>query len=188
MDLILAITLGTLFGFALNRVGATNPQNIINMLRLTDLHLMKTILFAIGVSSLLLFIGLALGIFNAEHLSVKATYSGVVIGGALLGIGFAVAGYCPGTGLCAAATGRLDGWVFVIGGLLGAWVYTLHYESVAETGFLDSIVGGKATLAETDVESYTTLLPFAPGWLVAGGVAVLLISIAAALPKFLLKE
>jgi uncharacterized membrane protein YedE/YeeE len=73
---------------------------------------MKTILFAIGVSSLLLFIGLALGIFNAEHLSVKATYSGVVIGGALLGIGFAVAGYCPGTGLCAAATGRLDGWVF----------------------------------------------------------------------------
>lgn len=55
-------------------------------------------------------------------------------------------------------------------------------------GFLDSIVGGKATLAETDVESYTTLLPFAPGWLVAGGVAVLLISIAAALPKFLLKE
>jgi hypothetical protein len=48
MDIVLAIILGIFFGFALQRVGATNPQNIINMLRLKDLHLMKAIFFAIG--------------------------------------------------------------------------------------------------------------------------------------------
>ena len=60
MELILALFLGTLFGFVLHRVGASNPENIINMLRLTDLHLMKAILFAIGASSSVLFIGMAI--------------------------------------------------------------------------------------------------------------------------------
>ena len=47
IGVVLAIILGMFFGFALQRVGATNPQNIINMLRLKDLHLMKAIFFAI---------------------------------------------------------------------------------------------------------------------------------------------
>lgn len=40
------------------------------------------------------------------HLCVKSSYFGVIIGGVIMGIGFAVAGYCPGTGLTALADGR----------------------------------------------------------------------------------
>lgn len=57
MDILLAIILGTLFGFVLHRIGAANPQNIINMLRLKDFHLMKTIIWGISLSSALLFFG-----------------------------------------------------------------------------------------------------------------------------------
>lgn len=73
MNIILAIILGIFFGFALQRVGANTPQNIINMLRLKDLHLMKAIFFAIGISSTLLFLLLAFGIIDSGHLSVKSS-------------------------------------------------------------------------------------------------------------------
>ena len=36
-----------------------------------------------------------------------------------MGVGFVVGGYCPGTSFCGAAIGRIDGMVFVIGGLVG---------------------------------------------------------------------
>lgn len=95
MKIILAITLGIFFGFTLQRVGANTPQNIINMLRLKDLHLMKAIFFAIGISSTLLFLLLAFGIIDSGHLSVKSSYIGVIVGGAVLGLGFAIAGNAP---------------------------------------------------------------------------------------------
>ena len=95
MNIILAIILGIFFGFALQRVGANTPQNIINMLRLKDLHLMKAIFFAIGISSTLLFLLLAFGIIDSGHLSVKSSYIGVIVGGAVLGLGFAIAGNAP---------------------------------------------------------------------------------------------
>src|SRR5680860_151009 len=141
MEITLAILIGAAFGFVLDRVGATNPNYIIRMLNLSDLHLMKTIVAAIGVASILLFAGLLLGLVDPGHLSVKAAYLGVFIGGLLLGLGFAVAGYCPGTGLTALATGRTDALFFVIGGLVGAGAYMLTYAGIAETGLLESIAG-----------------------------------------------
>ena len=103
MEIVLAIAIGGAFGFVLDRVGATNPGYIIRMLNLSDLHLMKTILSGIGTASILMFAGLLVGLVDPGHVSIKAAYLGVFIGGLLLGVGFAVAGYCPGTGLTAAA-------------------------------------------------------------------------------------
>ena len=178
MEMMLAVILGGLFGFALNRVGATNPQNIINMLRLTDLHLMKVILFAIGLSSSVLFLGLAIGVIDAGHLSVKSSYVGVIVGGGLLGLGFAIAGYCPGTGLVAAATGRRDALAFVAGGLLGAWAFALAYAAIKDTVLMQSIAGGKVTLADTGNEKFAYLLDFAPGTVIGLvlGIAIMLIA------------
>jgi uncharacterized protein len=178
MTIFLAVLIGAAFGFVLDRVGATNPDYIIRMLNLSNLHLMKTILSGIGVASILLFAGLLLGVVDPGHLSVKTAYLGVFIGGLLLGIGFAVAGYCPGTGLTAMATGRIDALFFVIGALFGAGVYMLAYAGVAETGLLEIVAGGNATLAPVSGTDYPGLFGGIAGeWLgIAVGVAFVLVA------------
>lgn len=185
--ILLAILIGGAFGFVLDRVGATNPDYIIGMLRLSRLHLMKTILLAIGVSSVLMFGGLLLGVIDPGHLSVKTAYAGVFAGGILLGIGFAVAGYCPGTGLAAMATGRKDALFFVLGGLLGAAAYMVTYNGVKATGILDAILGGKATLGQIAETGYPSLFAI-NGSLTGIVIGIVLIAIAVALPSRLRGE
>ena len=183
----LAIIIGGAFGFVLDRVGATNPDYIIGMLRLSKLHLMKTILLAIGVSSVLMFGGLMLGIVDPGHLSVKAAYAGVFIGGVLLGTGFAVAGYCPGTGLTAMATGRKDAVFFVLGGLLGAAAYMGTYSGIKATGILDNILGGKTTLGQIAGTDYPSLFAV-NGSLIGIVMGIVFIAIAFVLPARLRGE
>lgn len=181
-EILLALLIGGAFGFALDRVGATNPGYIIKMLNLTDLHLMKTILAGIGVASVLLFGGLMLGLVDVGHMSVKAAYLGVFLGGLLLGVGFAVAGYCPGTGLTAAATGRLDAVVFVLGGLVGAGAYMASFAWVESTGILDKILGGSSTLGTVSGSNYPAILPGVSGELLGLLMGVAFIVVAAVLP------
>ncbi|TDK42992.1 DUF6691 family protein [Antarcticimicrobium luteum] len=145
-SIILAIVLGVAFGFVLDRIGATNPTVIGRMLNLTNLSLAKTIVLAIGVGSVLMFGGQMLGLVSVGHMSVKAAYIGVFIGGLMLGAGWALAGFCPGTGVVAAGSGRKDALFFIAGGLLGAAAYMVTYPSWKASGLLDSIAGGKVTL------------------------------------------
>jgi hypothetical protein len=68
------------------------------------------------------------------------------MGGAIMGIGFVVGGYCPGTSLVASATGKLDGMIYVAGALFGMLIYGETYplfQNFAESGFL-----GERTLSD----------------------------------------
>ncbi|MEE4244375.1 MAG: YeeE/YedE thiosulfate transporter family protein [Kangiellaceae bacterium] len=185
MTIALAILVGVAFGFALHRVGAGNPQYIINMLRLQDLHLAKVILFAIGFSSLLLFILLSLGLVNESHINIKTAYTGVLIGGLIFGLGFAVGGYCPGTCLVGAAGGRKDAAFFLLGGLVGAGMFTLAYGWLSENfpAIFNEIAGGSTTIAATGIDDYQGLLASVPSVLVAGGIAAVFMLGAWKLPK-----
>lgn len=182
MEIILAIAMGLAFGFVLQKAGAANPEKIINMLRLRDFHLAKAILFAIGASSLVLFALLALGVAPVANLSVKSAYIGVAIGGLLLGIGWAVAGFCPGTSLVAAGAGRKDAISFILGGLAGAALYMVVYAQLSDSVLFQSI-GGKSTLAATGDESYPALVGSVPSFLVAGVIGLVLIAVAFKLPQ-----
>lgn len=181
--IILAIVVGLLFGFILQKSGAANPQRIINMLRLKDFHLMKVIFLGLGVSSLALFSLMSFDVLEASHLSVKTAYVGVLVGGAVFGLGWAISGFCPGSSVVAIGARRIDALFFVLGGLLGAFLFTLLYESLKQTILFDKLFGGKATLVDTGVDKFTALIPSLPSIAVAGGIAVLFIIIALILPR-----
>jgi hypothetical protein len=93
-----------------------------------------------------MFAGQMVGLVDVGHMSVKAAYVGVFIGGLMLGAGWAASGFCPGTGVCAAASGRKDALFFIAGGLLGAAAYMVTYPAWKASGMLDDVMGGKTTL------------------------------------------
>lgn len=187
MTIFLALIIGGAFGFVLDRIGATNPNLIGKMLNLTNLNLMKTIILAIGVGSVLMFSGQMLGLVDVGHMSVKTAYLGVFLGGLLLGTGWAIAGYCPGTGVAAAATGRKDALFFIAGGLLGAAAYMVAYPAVKATGILNAIAGGKVTLGAVPGAKYDGLTAI-PGDILGIVLGVAFIAIAFVLPTNLREQ
>ena len=185
LELGLAVGLGTVFGLVLQRVGAADPNKIIGMLRLTDLHLMKTILAGVGISSALLFAGLWAGVIDAGHLSIKSMSWAVVVGGLLLGFGWALGGFCPGTGVAAAGSGRIDAVFFILGGLVGAGLYMVMFSGFADSYLLEPLLGEKVTLVVTGKS--TALINAEWSAIVAVTIAVLFFLIARLIPMGLRK-
>lgn len=187
MNILLAVLIGGAFGATLDRVGAANPNWLIRMLSLRNLHLMKTILLAIGTGSVLMFLGQILGIVDVGHMSVKTAYVGVFVGGLLLGAGWGASGYCPGTGVCAAASGRKDAYFFIAGGLLGAAAYMVTYPSWKASGLLDGIAGGKVTLGTISGAKYDGLMAL-PGDVLGIILGLIFVFVAFMLPERLVGD
>jgi hypothetical protein len=159
MDIFLAIVLGSLFGIALYIAGASNPSKLTAMLRLKYITLMKIIVFAIGFASVLLSLANLFGLFDEGHFNIKAMNLGVVVGGLIFGIGFGWAGTCPGT--CVAAStgvGFRKAFAAIIGGLLGAFCFSLMYGWWDKTGIFTIANLGKTTLFRIS-DKYQYLLP-----------------------------
>lgn len=186
-SLILAIVIGGAFGAVLDRVGATSPDWIGKMLNLTNLSLMKAIILAIGTGSVLMFAGQMAGIVDVGHMDVKSAYIGVFIGGLLLGAGWAASGFCPGTGVCAAASGRKDAMFFIAGGLLGAAAYMMTYPAWLASGMLDDIAGGKVTLGTVPGSKFEGMFAIS-GDILGLVIGLGFIAVAFALPERLIGD
>jgi hypothetical protein len=143
---------------------------------------MKTILLAIGTGSVLMFGGQMLGLVDVGHMSVKAAYAGVFIGGLMLGAGWAASGFCPGTGVAAAASGRKDALFFIAGGLLGAAAYMLTYPWWKSAGLLDDMAGGKVTLGAVPDSGYDAVTGL-PGDVLGIVLGLAFIAVAFVLPE-----
>jgi hypothetical protein len=146
MTLVLGLVLGAAFGAVLQLSGASSHTKITNALRFKDLTVIKLILTAVGVGVIGVHI---LDAFALANMKVKDLYlPGVAVAGLIFGIGFAVAGYCPGTALAAAAEGKLDAWFTVAGGLFGSLIFAFLYPDL-ETALFSAGRFGSITLHES---------------------------------------
>lgn len=120
------IAFGLLFGFVLSRAGATSYDAIAGMFRLTDLHLYGVM----GVAVVVCAAGFALfrrgWIPSRGHefsaLVSKPMTPGLVWGALLFGVGWAIAGTCPGTAIAQIGEGHLAGVFTFAGIVIGAWL------------------------------------------------------------------
>jgi hypothetical protein len=119
---------GVLFGWVLESAGFGSPCKLTGQFRLNDWSVLKVMFTAIVVAAAGLWGLQALGLMNPDDVFVpSALLAAAAIGGVLIGAGFAVGGYCPGTSVVGLFSGRLDAGVFLIGLLLGTWVFAGLY-------------------------------------------------------------
>ena len=50
-----------------------------------------------------------------------------IIGGLIMGAGFIMGGFCPGTSFCGAAIGKLDAMIFIVGLFIGVYFFAFGY-------------------------------------------------------------
>ena len=129
MYLVFAV-IGFGFGFVLESAGFGNSKKLAAQFYFRELTVLKVMFGAIVTAMVLIFITVGLGILDFSLLWVNPTYlaSGIV-GGLIMGVGFIIGGFCPGTSLVAMVTGKLDGLFFVLGVLFGIFAFgeTVEY-------------------------------------------------------------
>ncbi len=127
---------GTLFGFALSRVGASDFNLIFGMFTGQDLKLVWVILTAVVVG----FIGMRVLRLRAKQtisgqplkISYKKLGHWSLMGGALFGIGWGMAGACPGTVLAQLGEGKIFALFTFTGMIYGTYIYARLKENNTE--------------------------------------------------------
>ena len=128
LDLLIALLIGIGFGFSLEQAGFSSSRKLAGMFYGYDTTVIKVFFTAAIValigSQLLSFLGL----LNLNMVFVNEFYvTASSVGGIIMGAGFIMGGFCPGTGLSALSIGKIDAMVFFAGGLTGAFLFAETY-------------------------------------------------------------
>ena len=116
--LLVGTLVGVAFGFVLERAGFGRARNLAAQFYLTDLRVLKVMFSAIVTALVGMTFLAGIGVLDLSLITVPETFLWPqLVGGLLLGAGFIVSGYCPGTGVVAVASGNLDA-VAAIGGIM----------------------------------------------------------------------
>ncbi len=123
-SLLVAFLVGIGFGFFLERAGFGSARKLVAQFYLTDLAVFKVMFTAIVTAMLgVTYLGW-MGVLDLGQVYLVPTYVWPqIVGGLVLGVGFVVGGYCPGTSVAAMATGKIDGLVYALGVAGGSLVF-----------------------------------------------------------------
>ena len=128
ISLVVAFLIGIGFGWFLERAGFGSAIKLTGQFYLRDMTVFRVMFTAIVTAMLGLFYLGWIGWLDLALVYVSPTFLWPqVVGGLILGVGFVVGGYCPGTSVAATATGRLDGLVYLLGILAGLVAFAELY-------------------------------------------------------------
>lgn len=119
--MIVALLVGVVFGFALEKSKVLQPEVILGQFQLKNWTMVKVFLSAIMTGLIIYSLLFTLGF---ERLAWKVTiFPRDILGGLFLGTGIALAGACPGTVLAQVGVGYKDAIFAVLGGLVGVYAF-----------------------------------------------------------------
>lgn len=124
-DMVIAICIGIAFGFVLESSGFSSSRKMAGVFYGYDFAVLKVFFTAAVVAVIGIYYLDYLGYVDITKLYIHPTYIwGAIIGGAAMGIGFVAGGFCPGTSLCGVAIGKIDAFVYVLGLLIGIFIFS----------------------------------------------------------------
>jgi hypothetical protein len=121
---LIYVTIGFAFGFILESSGFADSRLLAAQFYFRELQVLKVMFTAIVVAMILIFWSTALGLLDYDEIWVNPTYLWPgIVGGLIMGAGFILGGYCPGTSLVSVATLKLDGVFFFLGHVTGIIIF-----------------------------------------------------------------
>jgi len=128
LNFIVALVIGVLFGIILEQAGFSTSKKLVGLFYGYDFTVLR-VFFTAGIVAMI-------GVISLEHfglLDINLTYINptflwsAIVGGLIMGLGFVVGGFCPGTSICAAAIGKIDAMIFVAGSFIGVLIFAEGY-------------------------------------------------------------
>lgn len=159
-DFVIAMVLGIAFGFILEASGFSSSRNITGVFYGYNFVVLRVFFTAVIVAMVGLLYFDYFGWIDLSKIFILPTYVGpMIFGGVVMGFGFIMGGFCPGTSFTAVAIGKLDGLFFTIGLYLGIAGFTLIYPFIE--GFYNSGNLGSVTLTDvTGIPAHWFALAF----------------------------
>jgi uncharacterized protein len=140
-NLFLAFIVGIGFGFVLEQSGFSSSRKLAGVFYGYDTVVLK-VFFTAAITAMLglLFFSL-FGWIDLNLVYINPTYlTSAIVGGIIMGAGFIIGGYCPGTSFCGASIGKIDALVFIGGLFIGVLIFGLGY-NIWDGMYMSKVLG-----------------------------------------------
>jgi len=160
---------GALFGIALEGAGFASPCKLTAQLRFRDWAVFNVMFTAIIVAAAGLYVLQLLGLMTPQDIFIPTTYFwATLIGGAGVGLGMSVGGYCPGTSVVGFCSGRIDALFFFAGLIVGPILFAGVYDRIQPM-----LLAAKGPAAQTVPQ-----LLGLPTWLILAAMVAMAVGVA----------
>ncbi len=142
-NLVIAVLIGLAFGFVLESSGFSSTRKLAGVFYGYDFVVLKVFFTAAITAMLGLLYFNYLGWVDINLIYVNPLFiDSAIIGGVIMGVGFIMGGYCPGTSFSGVAIGKIDAMVFTGGMFVGILIFAEAFpllEGFYSKGFLGNI-------------------------------------------------
>ncbi len=119
-----ALLIGLAFGFVLERAGFGNSRKLALQFYLKDFTVVKVMFTAIMTAMSGIIILSSFGFLDFQQIYINPTFLWPgITGGLIMGAGFVIGGYCPGTTFAGLSTVKIDAFFYLGGLMLGMFVF-----------------------------------------------------------------
>lgn len=143
VNLLIGFLIGIGFGFTLEQAGFSSSRKLAGMFYGYDITVLKVFFTAAITAMLGLLFMNYFGMIDMGIVYINQYYmSSAIVGGVIMGAGFIIGGFCPGTSVCAAAIGKIDAMYFIGGSMIGILLFGQTYplwQELHNSQFLGSL-------------------------------------------------